>query len=99
MPMTGVISGIVTPKYKTRSNSLARQKVEILSKSVVSFQYFPMSLRGGSFTPKLLRAHQPWTLVGSVVLRKLFYMLKSIGFGDLFRLFSSSREADTVYLG
>ena len=37
MPMTGVISGVVTPKDKTKSNPLARLKVRIFSKSVVSF--------------------------------------------------------------
>ena len=36
MSMTGVISGAVTPKDKTKSNPLAREKVRILSKSVVS---------------------------------------------------------------
>ena len=37
MPMAGVISGAVTPKHKTKSNPLAREKVTILSKFVVSF--------------------------------------------------------------
>ena len=36
MPMTGVISGVVTLKDKTRSNPLARLKVRIFSKSVVN---------------------------------------------------------------
>ena len=49
MPMTGVISGVVTPKDKTKSNPLARQKVRTLSKSVISFYSFPVSLSGGSF--------------------------------------------------
>ena len=35
MPMTGVISGFVTPKDKTKSNPLAKLKVRIFSKSVV----------------------------------------------------------------
>ena len=35
--MTGVISGVVTHKDKTKSNPLARLKVRIFSKSVVSF--------------------------------------------------------------
>ena len=39
MPMTGVISGVITPKDKTKSNPLARLKVRIFSKSVVSFLY------------------------------------------------------------
>ena len=30
MPMTGVISGVVTPKDKTKTNPLARQKVRTL---------------------------------------------------------------------
>ena len=37
MFMTGVISGVVTPKDKTKSNPLAREKVSFLSISVVSF--------------------------------------------------------------
>ena len=37
MPMTGVISGVTTPKDKTKSNPLARLKVRIFSKSVASF--------------------------------------------------------------
>ena len=37
MSMTGVINGAVKPKDKTKSNPLAREKVRILSKSVVSF--------------------------------------------------------------
>ena len=37
MPMTGVISGVVTRKDKTKSKSLARLKVRTFSKSVVSF--------------------------------------------------------------
>ena len=37
IPMTGLISGVVTPKDKTKSNPLAREKVRILSKSVVVF--------------------------------------------------------------
>ena len=35
MPMTGVISGLVTAKGKTKSNPLTRLKVRIFSKSVV----------------------------------------------------------------
>ena len=37
IPVTGVISGVVPPKDKSKSNPLAREKVRILSKSVVSF--------------------------------------------------------------
>ena len=37
MPMTGVISGVVKPNDKTKTNPFARDKVWILSKSVVSF--------------------------------------------------------------
>ena len=37
MPITGVKSGVVTPKDKIKSNPLAREKVRILSKSVVNF--------------------------------------------------------------
>ena len=42
MPMTGVISGVVTPKDKTNSDPLAGEKVRILSKSVVNFWSFPV---------------------------------------------------------
>ena len=48
MPITEVISGVVTPRDKTKSNHLARLKVMIFSKSLVSFYSFPVSLRGGS---------------------------------------------------
>ena len=46
MPMTGVISGVVTPKDKTKSNPLAGLKVRIFWKSVVSFDinYFEITL-------------------------------------------------------
>ena len=37
MAMTGVISEVVTPKDKVKSKPLAREKVRILSKSVVGF--------------------------------------------------------------
>ena len=37
MPMTGVISGVITPKDNTKSNPLARLKVSIFSKPVLSF--------------------------------------------------------------
>ena len=37
MPMTGVISGLVTPKGKTNSNPLATLKVRIFSKFLVGF--------------------------------------------------------------
>ena len=33
--MTGVISGVIIPKGKNKSNPLARLKVKIFSKSVV----------------------------------------------------------------
>ena len=37
MPMTGVISGFVTPKDKTKAKPLGRVKVRNFSKYVVSF--------------------------------------------------------------
>ena len=37
MSMTGVTGGVVTPKDKTKSNPLARLKVKIFSKPVVTF--------------------------------------------------------------
>ena len=46
MPIIGVISGVVTPKDKNKSNSLARLKVRIFSKSMVTFYSFAVSLRG-----------------------------------------------------
>ena len=51
--MTGFISGVVTPKDKTKSNPLANQKVSSITKSVVSFSSFPVSLRG-ALAPKEL---------------------------------------------
>ena len=47
--MTGVISEVITPKDKVKSKPFAREKVRILSKSVVGFKSLPVSLRGGSF--------------------------------------------------
>ena len=55
MFMTRPISGVVRPKDKTKSNPLANQKVRFITKSVVSFRLFPVSLRG-TFTPKELPA-------------------------------------------
>ena len=60
MPMTEVISGVVTPKDKTKSNSLAREKVKILSKSVVSFQSFPVSLKRGSSHSQKAASIKAW---------------------------------------
>ena len=37
VPITEVINGVVTPKDKTKSTPLAREKVKILSKSVATF--------------------------------------------------------------
>ena len=37
MPMTGVITAVVTPKNKTKSNPLPRLKVTIFLISVVAF--------------------------------------------------------------
>ena len=54
MPMTGVISWVITPKDKTKSKSLARQKVRIFSKSVVRFKSFPVSLKEGSFHSQMV---------------------------------------------
>ena len=55
MPMTEVISGVVTPKDKTKSNPLPRLKVRIFSKSVVTF--FPSVIKSRKFT-LLMRYHQ-----------------------------------------
>ena len=51
----GVISGVVTPKDKTKSNPLDNQKVRLITKSAVIFQSFRISLRG-AFAPKELPA-------------------------------------------
>ena len=48
MPIIGVISGFVTPKDKSKSNPLARLKVRIFLKSMVTFYSFAVSLRGGN---------------------------------------------------
>ena len=56
MPMTEVISGVVTPKGKTKSNPIARQKVRTLSKSVVSSSLSQCHYQEGVFTPKGLPA-------------------------------------------
>ena len=53
--MSGDISGFVTAKDKTMSNPLANQKVKSITKSVVSFQAFPVPLRGVT-APKELSA-------------------------------------------
>ena len=58
--MTGVISGVVTPKEKTKSNPLARQKVRTLSKSVVNFYSFPVSLGGRSFHSQRATSMKAW---------------------------------------
>ena len=44
--MTGVISWVVMFKDKTKSNPHTNQKVRSITKSVVSFKSFPVSLRG-----------------------------------------------------
>ena len=46
--MTGVISGVVTPKEKTKSNPLARLKARIFSKS--KFLVFPSVIERRKFT-------------------------------------------------
>ena len=46
---------VVTPKDKKKANPLANQNVRSVTKSVVSFQSFPVSLRD-AFAPKELRA-------------------------------------------
>ena len=48
-------TGVVTPKDKTKSNTLANQKVRFITKSVVSFSSLPVSLTE-DFTPKELQA-------------------------------------------
>ena len=45
MLMTGVITGAVTPKYKTKSNPFNNSKVRFITKYVVSFWSFPVPLR------------------------------------------------------
>ena len=53
MLMGWVISGVVTPKDKTKSNPLTNQKVRSITKSVVTFLSFPVLLKG-AFTPREL---------------------------------------------
>ena len=60
MLMTGVISGFVTPKDKTKPNPLARLKVRIFSKSVVGFQSLPVSLRGGGLHSQSATGIKGW---------------------------------------
>ena len=62
MLMTGVISGVVTLKDKTKSNPLVNQKVRSITKSVVSFKSFPVSLRG-PFVPLKLPALKHVTII------------------------------------
>ena len=60
MPMTGVISGVDTPKDKTKSNPLAGLKVRIFSKPVLSFSSFPVSLREGSLHSQRATSIKAW---------------------------------------
>ena len=60
MPMTGVVSGVVTAKDKTKSNPLAREKVTIFSKSVTTFWPFQVSLRRKSFHFKKVTRIKTW---------------------------------------
>ena len=55
MLTAGVISGDVRPIAKTKLDPLVNQKVSSITKSVVSFYSFPVSLRG-AFAPKELPA-------------------------------------------
>ena len=43
--MTGIISGVFTPKDKTKLNPLTRQKFRIFLKSMVSSCSFPSGIR------------------------------------------------------
>ena len=60
MIITGFISRMVTPKDKSKSNPPARLKVRIFSKSVVSFQSFPVSLRGRSLLSRRATNIKEW---------------------------------------
>ena len=53
--MTGIICEVVTPKDKTKSTTLANQKVRSITKSVVSFYSLLLLLRG-PLTPEELPA-------------------------------------------
>ena len=57
MPMTGVISGTVTPKDKTKSNPLARVKVRMFSKCG-KFLVFPSVIKRRKFTLPMSYQHQ-----------------------------------------
>ena len=62
MLITGVMSGVVRPKYRTKSNPFANQKVRCITKCVVNFCSFAMSLRG-AFTPNKLPALKDGTIM------------------------------------
>ena len=53
MLMAWVMTGVVTSKDKTKSNSLAIQKVRFITKSVVNFYYCVVSLRGAFIQKEL----------------------------------------------
>ena len=57
MPMTGVISGTVTPKDKTKSNPLARVKVRMFSKCG-KFLVFSSVIKRRKFTLQMSYQHQ-----------------------------------------
>ena len=57
MPMTGVISGTVTPKDKTKSNPLASVKVRMFSKCG-KFLVFSSVIKRGKFTLQMSYQHQ-----------------------------------------
>ena len=57
MPITGVISGTVTPKDKTKSNPLARVKVRMFSKCG-KFLVFSSVIKRRKFTLQTSYQHQ-----------------------------------------
>ena len=59
MLMTGVTSGVVTPKDKTKLNSIANKNVRFITKSVVNSQSLAVSLTGG-FASKELPNIKAW---------------------------------------
>ena len=56
MSMTGVISGVITPNDKTRSNPLARIKSQDVLRICSKFLVFPSVIKKKEFT--LLQGYQ-----------------------------------------
>ena len=60
IPMSGVISGVMRPQDKTKSNPVTREKARIFSKSGVNFYSIPVSLKRGSFHSQKATSIKRW---------------------------------------